>query len=157
MDMRYQVDTWVCIGECILNDPPWESIMDHYMSVIYFLMWLLVWIVLGPEVTMVSYIRSYVLWYRLTWSVTGCTITAITGYVTNYAEGCEWCRWDLSLPYDGSDISRPLDRVGPRNAWPCSNESIWDIELICLSVSTRGSRNTEIDKGMARSMPHWSI
>ena len=102
----------ICIGEYIYwTDPPWESFMDRYMSVINFLMWLLVWIVLRPEVTTVPYIRSYVLWYRQTSPVTGWTIKAITGYVTNYAEGCEWCRWDLSLPYDGIDIVGPLDRV----------------------------------------------
>ena len=46
-------------------------------------------LVLRPEVTMVPYIRSYVLWFRQTSPVTGWTIKAITGYVTNYAEGCE--------------------------------------------------------------------
>ena len=137
---RYQVNTWVCIGECILNDPPWESIMDRYMSVIYFLMWLLVWLlVLKLEVTMNPYIRSYVLWFRQTSPVTGWTIKAITGYVTNYAEGCEWCRWDLSLPYDGSDIGI-LDRVRPLSAWPCPNESTLDVELIWSSESTWSSR-----------------
>ena len=110
------------------------------MSVIYFLMWLLVWLlVLRPEVTMDPYIRSYVLWFRQTSPVTGWTIKAITGYVTNYAEGCEWCRWDLSLPYDGSDIGI-LDRVRPRSAWPCPNESTLDVELIWSSESTWSSR-----------------
>ena len=109
MDMRYRVDTWVYIREYILNDPPWEYFMDRYMSVINILMWLLVWIVLRPEVITVPYIRSCILWYRQTSPITGWTIKSITGYAINFTKGCEWCRWNLSLPYDGSNICGPLN------------------------------------------------
>lgn len=139
------------------TDPPWESFMDRYMSVINFLMWLLVWIVLRPEVTTVPYIRSYVLWYRPTSPVTGWTIKAISGYITNCAEGCEWCRWDLSLSYDESDIGGPLDWVEllKRMAmleWV--NMRYWAhlFELVYSGIKKH------IDwSRMTRSMPHWSI
>ena len=106
---------------------------------------MIVYVVFRHKITIVPYMRSYMPWCYQTSSVTGSTIKIVIGYATNHTKGCEWSRWDLTLLYNRSNICRPLDWVRLQNSWSCLNESIWDIDLICFSKSTRESRNPKIE------------
>ena len=94
---------------------------------------------------MVPYMRSCMPWCCQTSSVKRSAIKIVIGYATNHVEGYEWSKWDLFLPYNKSTIYGPLDWVRLQNAWLCSNELVWDIDLVCFSKSTQESRNPKID------------